>query len=101
MQAAAGNRPGGRSVRAASADDGAQGPGHDPRIEREAASPHVLRLDGEALLERAIGASVDLPQPGDAGPNTEELDCLRPATELVGEVRPGPDDAHLATQNVP
>src|SRR5574338_1142422 len=88
------------SVGAAPAEDRAEGPCRDREIEPEAATLHVVGLEQQSLLERAVRAAVHLPQAGDPRTYREQLGCLGTATQLVHEVRSRADEAHLAEEDV-
>src|SRR5205814_7391323 len=90
-----------RLVGAALGEHRPDGVDQDAHVFGERPVANVEVIQSHALLEGEVAATEDLPIAGDAGCDTEAL--ALPAAALFGLVeqeRPGPNQAHLSTEDV-
>src|SRR6476660_7704967 len=95
-------RSGGRALeRALGAEHRRDGLEHDEQIVRDGPILDVEEVEANVVVERQLAAASRLPEARDAGADLESIAVpVLVGSDLLGERRPGPDQAHLALQDV-
>src|SRR3712207_1647163 len=89
------------SVRPRTAQDSASGAPEDHQVQGEGPVLHVAHVQLHGLVPAQVRATADLPQAGDPGLDEEPAVHVRPVLlDLPVDVRPRPDERHLALEDV-
>src|SRR5690606_34879841 len=76
------------------------GPPQDAQVVRQRPVVHVIQIEPHRFVPGQVGAAGDLPQPGDTRLDQQPAPHVPQVVAVVGGQRPGPDQRHLAPQDV-
>src|SRR2546425_2814241 len=89
------------SVRTVQCQNDPEGAGDQLQVQPKAPGVDVLKVERQRLVEIQLGATADLPEPGESRLDSQATgDRHAAGGELVGQARPWADQAHVAQNDV-